>query len=484
VPDRATRILFVTAEAAPLVKVGGLADVAAALPKALVALGLDVRVLLPAYGVLDREAWNMRPYGRPFPVSLGGEPQVGRLWRTELDGVPFLLADHEPTFGGQRRIYSDDPATDAARFTVFCALALGALTQLEADWRPDLVHLNDWHTGPLGRWLRGLAGDGVDYPTLLTIHNLQYQGLVLRASTGWSGNLLPATRDGLVNFLAEGLLAADAINTVSPTYAREILTPELGAGLWPLLRSRAGDVHGIVNGIDTTTFDPATDPAIPARYDVTDLAGKARCKEALQREVGLPARPDVPLLGMVGRLAEQKGLDILYAALPDVLGRLDLQLVLLGTGDPAIEAGLAGLALRYPESVRLLRRFDAALAQRIYAGADIFLMPSRFEPCGLGQQIAMRYGTVPLVRSTGGLVDTVRDLSEPDGTGVRFDDYTPGALAAAVDRTLVAYRQPETWRAAQRRGMEQDLSWAPSARRYAELYDTTAERHRLARTGG
>jgi starch synthase len=474
-PDRPLNVLFVAAEATPLVKVGGLADVVGALPKALRALGHDVRVLLPAYGALDREAWRMRPLGRPFPVGLGAEPQLGRLLAGELDGVPLLFADHGPSFGERSAVYTDFVA-DADRFVVFQALVLGALRALE--WQPDLVHVHDWHTGMLPRWLSALRAPGFDYPTTMTIHNLGYQGLVAPWSIGFSGRLLPSTPDGLVNLLAEGIMAADAITTVSPTYAREILTPGAGMGLDAVLRSRASDVHGILNGLDTERFDPRRDPDIAAAYGPEDLTGKARCKAALQAEARLAVDPDVPVVAMVSRLVEQKGLDITIEAMPGLLGGRPLQVVVLGTGDPAVETRLQGLAELFPHGFRLWRRFDPALAQRLYAGADLFLMPSRFEPCGLGQMIAMRYGTLPVVRSTGGLVDTVPDLDEdPDGVGVRFDAYDAPALAEGVARAVAAWEDVPRREAAMRRAMRRDLSWAASATRYADLYRDTVDRH-------
>lgn len=480
-PDRPLKILFVAAEATPLVKVGGLADVVGALPKALRALGHDVRILLPAYGALDREAWRMRPLGRPFPVGLGGEPQLGSLLESEIDGVPILFAEHGPSFGERPTVYTDFVG-DADRFVVFQALTLGALHAL--DWRPDVVHVHDWHTGLLPRWLAALRAPGFDFPTVMTVHNLGYQGLVAAWSIGFSGRLLPSTPDGLVNFLAEGLIAADAITTVSPTYAREILTPGPGHGLDPILRSRASDVHGILNGLDTDVFDPRTDPHIAAPYDADDLSGKARCKAALQAEAGLAVAPDVPVVAIVARLVEQKGLDITVEALPSLLGGRPLQVVVLGTGDPAIETRLQGLAELFPQGFRLWRRFDPALAQRLYAGADLFLMPSRFEPCGLGQMIAMRYGTLPVVRATGGLVDTVPDLDDdPDGVGVRFEPYTARALAEALARAVAAWEDVPRREAAMRRAMRRDLSWAASAARYADLYRDTVERRRLAPVG-
>jgi starch synthase len=470
-----TKILFIAAEATPIVKVGGLADVAGALPQALKALGYDVRIMLPAYGAIDQTRWQMKPCKRPFAINLGGEPQAAQICTGMLGNVPVYYVDHPPTFSDRPVIYTNGQE-DAARFVIFGALALAALDHL--DWRPDLVHLNDWHTAIMARWLHNLRRELHTPPTLLTIHNLDYQGVVHRPSLGWAASLLPNSPDQIINLLYEGLANADTITTVSPTYAREIMTPEYGTGLQNLLRMRASDVVGILNGIDTQTFNPATDPHIAQNYDMQDLSGKAACKRALQQEANLPARADVPVFGMVTRLVEQKGLDILAQALPELLTQHDLQVVILGTGDPHYHDVLSGIAEKFGSKFRLWLKFDAGLAQRIYAGSDAFLMPSRFEPCGLGQMIAMRYGTVPVVRATGGLVDTVSDLAYNNGNGVRFGPYRADALTHAVQRTIEAFRSKELWNGLIEHGMQRDFSWSQSAQHYGELYARTIERHR------
>jgi starch synthase len=469
------KILFIAAEATPIVKVGGLADVAGALPQALKTLGYDVRIMLPAYGAIDRTRWEMKPYNRPFAINLGGEPQAAEICTGTLGDVPVYYVDHAPTFSDRPVIYAG-AYEDAARFVIFGALALAALDQI--DWRPDVIHLNDWHTAIMARWLRNLRRELRPPPTLLTIHNLDYQGVVYRPNLGWAASLLPQSPDQIINLLYEGLANTDTITTVSPTYAREIMTPEYGAGLQDLLRMRSNDVVGILNGIDTTAFDPATDRHIAQNYSIDSIVGKAACKRALQEEAGLPVREDVPVFGMVTRLVEQKGLDILAQALPELLSRHDVQLVILGTGDPYYHQVLNNLAEQHSDRFRLWLKFDAGLAQRIYAGSDAFLMPSRFEPCGLGQMIAMRYGTVPVVRATGGLADTVTDLTYNDGDGVLFGPYRADALAHAVQRAVEAFANKNLWQALIERGMQRDWSWTQSARRYGELYERAVERHR------
>ncbi len=476
-PATQPKILFVAAEATPLVKVGGLADVAGALPQALKALDYDVRLLLPAYGAIDRTRYPMEAVGRPFTVNLGGEPQVAQLYTGMLGEVPVYFVDHAPTFSDRPVIYAG--GEDAARFVVFSAIALAAMDQL--PWRPDIVHLNDWHTAIMARWLRNLRHNISVPPTMLTIHNLDYQGTVARDWIGYAGNLLPQSSDGIINLLYEGLAHTDTITTVSPTYAQEIMTPEYGAGLENIVRMRGSDVVGVLNGIDTTFFDPQTDKHIAQNFSVDNMGGKAACKRALQEAAGLPVRPDVPIFGMVSRLVEQKGLDILAGALPYLLSKHDMQVVILGTGDPHYHWLLNTIAEQFPTKFRLWLKFDAALAQQIYAGSDTFLMPSRFEPCGLGQMIAMRYGTLPVVRYTGGLADTVPDLSLSSGTGITFGPYTTDSVVHAAGRTLDAWRNTELWSAAQERGMRHDWSWAQSARRYGELYTRTVDRYHSIR---
>lgn len=472
--EAGTKILVIAAEATPIVSVGGHADAVGALTKALRSIGCDVRLMLPAYGPIDRMRWGVKPNHRTFRINLGGEPQAAQICTGSLDGVPVYYLDHAPTFSDRPVIYAahDDPA----RFVIFSALAIAALDHL--DWRPDILHLNEWHAAIIARWQRNLRREIISPPCVLTIHSLDKQGIVHRPDVGWAGSLLPQTPDQIVNILYEGLANADAITTVSPTYAQEITTLEYGAGLHDLLCQRRNNLFGILNGIDTETFDPATDQHIAAQYSAQNIAGKATCKQALQREAGLAVRADAPLFGMVTPLVRQKGLDILAQALPQILSSHDMQLVIQGDGDPSYQRQLRSIADQFADKFKLWPHTDAALAQRIYAGSDAFLAPSQVEPCGREQMIAMRYGTPTVARSTGGLVDTVKDIAHGDGTGVLFDQYSADALAHAVQRSVEAFRNKDLWHGMMERGMQHDWSWHAVAQRYADVYAHTIDRHR------
>ncbi|HJW83382.1 MAG TPA: glycogen synthase, partial [Anaerolineae bacterium] len=356
-------------------------------------------------------------------------------------------------------------------------------------WIPDVVHANDWHAALAPLWLDTLGRK--DDPrfartaSVFTIHNLAYQGVTGDAIWTFAG--LPAGRKpvegeqpGTINWMARGIAHADLVNAVSARYAREIMRPEYGAGLDGLLRSRRDRVGGILNGLDPQAWNPATDKALAARFTAGSLDRRARNKRALQRLLGLPRR-DVPLIGMVTRVVEQKGFDILAQAGDELLSR-EIQFVLLGTGDPVYEQAMRGLAERHPGRFVLAPRFDEAAARLIYGGSDVFLMPSRYEPSGLGQMIAMRYGSLPVVRATGGLADTVIDATRhrSTGTGFTFSSYSPRGLLGAVDRMLEAYQSGRTWRAIQTRAMAADFSWARSARQYVRLYRKAMRLHNAA----
>lgn len=471
------RVLYCTSEAVPLAKTGGLADVGGALPAALAEQGCDIRVVLPRYRAVARTGW--REAGK-VTVSVGGQEMratvhEGRMPET---GVPVWLVDH-PHYFDRDGLYGEggrDYPDNLWRFTFFSRAVLAWLDR--QSWRPDLIHGNDWQTALIPAIIAAERQRTV--PTLLTIHNLAYQGLFPAEQFGLTG--LPAslyTPAGLefwgqVNLLKGGLVFSDVLNTVSETYAREIQTEEFGAGLDGVLRDRQHDLHGILNGVDYRLWDPAGDPLIPARYAVDDLSGKEVCKVSLQREVGLAADADIPLIGMVTRLADQKGLDLVAEVVTDVLA-MGAQFALLGTGDQAHERRFEDLARRHPQRAAVRIGFDNALAHRIEAGADIFLMPSRYEPSGLNQLYSLRYGTIPVVRRTGGLADSITDLAPETlaaGTanGFVFRDYTPQALLSALRRALAAYRDQPTWRRLQRTGMLADFSWTASAAKYLALY--------------
>ncbi len=469
-------ILFVASEVAPLSKSGGLGDVAGALPAALAARGHAVAVVTPRHGGVDPARHGFEAVHHA--VQVRGEPATLHVRRR--GGLSHYLVEHEHYFGSRRGLYGDgqhEYGDNAERFAWLCRAALQV--PAACGLSPRILHLNDWQTG-LAAWL--LRHEHGQDPVLrqarsvFTIHNLAYQGVfrkeVLPAlGLPWDVFHLDAMEfHDRLNLMKAGLVFADALTTVSPTYAAEIRTPEGGEGLDGLLRRRAADLTGILNGIDHAEWDPRSDPHLPAHFDAEELAGKQACKAALQREVGLPPRPEVPLVAMVGRLADQKGVDLVLASLPELLRR-DLQLVLLGSGRRDWEQAFAEAARRHPDRLAARIGFDEGLAHRIEAGADVFLMPSRFEPCGLNQLYSLRYGTVPVVRRVGGLADTVKDFDGwQDGTGFVFADYDPRAMLAGLRRAEEAFRDRRAWSALQRRGMAQDFSWGRSAARYEALY--------------
>jgi starch synthase len=475
--DAPLRILFVSAEVAPYAKVGGLADVAGSLPKALRALGHDVRVVMPRYGRVDPQRFELQIALDAFPVSLGERVESTGLQQTTLDGgVPVYLVESERYFA-REAIYGYPD--DGERFLFFCRAV--SVVPKELGWQPDIVHCNDWHSAIIPNLLRSaFEGDSfyAQTATVFTIHNLAYQGIFdhkLLAMTGLGSAFLRpqlGEQSDQIDLMSQGILYADVVTTVSPTYAQEILTPEYGEGLDPVLHYRKARLFGILNGLDTERFDPATDPHLAVNYDLDSLERKVQNKLALQREGGLAEDARIPLLGIVSRLADQKGFDLLEPIIESLLGEAGVQLALLGTGDEHYQELFRRIGERYAGQAAVALTFDLALAQRIYGGADIFLMPSRYEPCGLGQMIAMRYGTVPVVRRTGGLADTVTDYSPPsgEGDGFVFDNYTRSACLVAILRAVEAFRRPDEWRALQRRGMQADFSWSSSAQRYVDLY--------------
>ena len=463
-------VLFASAEVYPLAKVGGLGDVAGSLPKALRAVGHDVRLAMPRYQVIRETGEDVGP----LPITIGGSRHDARLRKTAIDGVPVYLIDHAPLFDRPKVYEYED---DGKRFAFFGKAILDLLPV--ANWWPDVIHVNDWHSALAAAFLpTTYAGDARyrQIRSVLTIHNLQHQGVFGRDLFEWTG-LPPETWNpegvefyGHLNFLKAGIVYADRVNTVSPTYSKEIQTAEYGERLDGLLRSRAAKLSGILNGIDYDVWNPAKDPLLAKKYTKTTIEEKAKNKAALQREVRLAVNPKAPLIGIVSRVTGQKGFDILLPALPEVLD-LGVQVVLLGTGEKKYEEALAALASKIPSFVVALR-YDEVLAHKIYAGADLFLMPSRFEPCGLGQIISLRYGTVPIVRATGGLADTVTDITANPrtGNGFAFEAYTAEAFLDAVRRAVSFFRQRKGWPSLQRRAMATDLSWRASADSYADLY--------------
>ena len=480
------RALFVTPECYPLVKTGGLADVTGALPLALVAEGVESRVVLPAYpGIVDQ--LDRVQVVSPLPDLFGG---AGRLLAgTASTGLAVLAVEAPHLYGRAGGIYLGPDGTDwpdndlrfAALSWVGALVAAGRLAL--GGWRPDLVHAHDWQAGLVPAYLRLGVVTGPDRhmpPTLLTIHNLAFQGLFPAARL--TRVRLPVGAydvDGVeyyeqISFLKAGVRYADHVSTVSPTYAREILTVAQGMGFDGVLRTQTGEVTGIVNGIDDDVWDPWNDTHLVAPYSARQMKGKAADKAALQRELGLAVDPGAPLFCVVSRLTEQKGLDLLLTALPDLLA-VGAQLAVLGTGAADLEAGFLAAATARPESVAAVIGYDEALSHRMQSGADAIVVPSRFEPCGLTQLYGLRYGTLPVVARVGGLADTVIDANPAavgDGvaTGFVFSPVDAVALADAIGRAVAAFRDAKQWATMQRRAMTRDVSWRRAATRYAELY--------------
>ncbi len=473
-------VLFVASECTQFVKAGGLGDVVAALPIALRALGYDARVVIPRYDVIPSASLERHPV--PLGVPLGRGEAWSAVFETRLAGseVPVYLLDHEALFG--RGYLYDPPGSYAAdnlvRFAFLCRGALQLCKHLR--WVPDVFHVHDWPSALLPVYLNTVERGGPlgGSASVLTIHNLAHQAKFPAADL--AATRIPWTEfrpDGLedfgaVNPLKGGLYHATKLTTVSPRYAQEIRTREGGAGLDAVIRFRGADLVGILNGIDDNAWDPRRDPAIAAPFDRSDLAGKAACKRALQKEMGLAERPDVPLIGIVSRLSEQKGTDVVLATLSRIL-ELDAQVVLLGSGDPAAEGYLAMRSAHGGGRFRAWIGFNEAVAHRIEAGADLFLMPSRFEPCGLNQMYSQRYGTLPIVRATGGLDDTVDnyDPATGEGTGFKLWDLTPDALVATVGWAVQTYRKHgEHFRAMQLRAMAKRFGWDGAAVHYGLVY--------------
>jgi starch synthase len=490
-PAAGLKVLFVASECTPFAKTGGLADVAGALPKALRLRGIDARVVMPLYQGVPWDALDVLDGVLSVPVAGGtarGRVRLGRLPRSDAP-VYFLehhhYYDRPYLYGSPTDAYSDN----IERFTF---LSRGALQLCKAlGWYPDVVHANDWQTALVPvyidtvEWAQPLHGAA----SLYTIHNLAYQGVTDRGALFITGlgpehdNSNEFEHFGTLNLTKAAIAHATLITTVSPTYAREIQTPAFGYGLDGVLRGRAGDLFGIVNGIDPGEWSPATDPHLPARFDASDLGGKAVCKAELQKEAALPVREDVPLFGLVARLVPQKGIDVLAHALDRILD-LDLQLILLGTGDPEAESFFAEVADERGARFRAWLQFDNGRAHRIEAGCDFFLMPSRFEPCGLNQLYSLAYGTLPIVRATGGLADTVRGYDERTGrgTGFSFHDLTPGALFDAVGWAVSTwYDRPQHVRQMRLEAMAEDFSWQHAAVEYEKLYLLAYERRRRHR---
>ena len=461
-------VAFITSEVVPFSKTGGLADVAGSLPAALERLGVEVKVVSPLYPSVRRHALEQVP--NLVTVPLGGRTAWGAVRRS---GRHYFL-EHD-FFFSRAGLYGNgtgDYADNPARFVFLMRGALDFLAQ--AGRPPDIIHVHDWQTALVPLYLKTLYCDRFpNTRSVLTIHNLAYQGRFWKGEMPMTGfgwhrfNFLDLEYHDDVNFLKGGLVHADALTTVSPTYAHEIQRGEYGYGLDGVIRSRASSLRGILNGIDADEWNAEKDPYLPARFSPGSLEGKARCKASLQQRFGLPERPDAPLFCLVGRLAEQKGVELFLRSAETIL-RDDLQIVILGSGEHHLERSVDHLAARHRGKVGVYIGFDNGLAHQMLAGSDALIVPSRYEPCGLTQLYALKYGTIPVVRSTGGLVDTV----EPGVTGIRFDHYTPEGLEWAVRETVGSYLDRERWRRMQLSGMAKDFSWDASAREYLKLYQS------------
>jgi len=474
---------MVTSEAHPFAKTGGLAEVAASLSDALARLGHDVTLVLPRYRGIDTAGTT----AARATIEMGWRSQVvtfrtralkERLSAVFVDIPEFF--DRDGLYGADGQDYPDN----ALRFAV---LARAALEHARLrDKRPSVIHAHDWQTGLVPVYQKmHLSSDPIvgGVPVVFTVHNLAFQGVfpasvVPAIGLEWDVLHVQALEYwGQVSYLKGGVNFSETITTVSPTYAREIVTPDLGFGLEGVLARRAGDLVGILNGIDTDRWNPAADPFVSAKYDASNLAGKAAAKEALLEAVNLPrdkAALSRPVVGLISRLTDQKGFDLISSAAADLMS-MDAGWVMIGSGERRYEELLRDLAARNPQTVSATIGFDERLAHLIEAGADLFLMPSRFEPCGLNQMYSLRYGTVPVVRAIGGLDDTVRDVDEPggNGNGFKFAEYSPAALVATLRRALTAYHNRAAWKKIQQRGMRLDHSWDASAREYVKVYRRT-----------
>ena len=478
---RKYRILFVTSEVQPLMKTGGLADVSAALPAALRSMGHDVRILTPAYAD-SLQSGQAISVCEQFDGDEAGDD--ARLLRTSLpeSNVPVWMLD-VPDFGSRKGSpYLDEegkPWSDnAERFNRLSQIAaLIAGDRVGLGWCADIVHCNEWHTGLIPVWLKQY---GLSIATVFTIHNLAYQGLFPREQ--FDRLALPArlwSPRGLefhnqLCMIKGGLQFADKLTTVSPNFAREILTPEYGNGLAGVLQERVNDLTGILNGLDTDCWNPKTDPWLKRNYDLASLELKRANKTAIQKQLGLTAGKHIPLVVMIGRLVHQKGVDYVIDAVPELM-QSPLQLAILGTGDKSYRKALAGLQAKFPGKFALIDRFGEAIAHRLEAAADMLLMPSRFEPCGLTQLQSLRYGTVPIVSRTGGLLDTVINLESDSSnlksaTGLYIDELTPAGIVRAIQRALELLSRHPAWQVLMQNGMRQDFSWARSARQYERVY--------------
>ena len=484
------KILFVTSEVVPFIKTGGLADVSAALPQSLAEMGHEVRIVVPKYGAVDDRKYKIHEVVRlkDLTVKIGEKEVVFSLKSCFLPGqrvrVQIYFLDNQEYFGSRNSLYTDpmtgkDYKDNDERFTLLNLSVFELIQKL--GWNPDLIHCNDWECGLIPAYLKThYKNDELfsSFKTLFTIHNLAYQGIFAPAAFNKTG--LPEQlnsekgilHDGKVNFMKSGLMHADVINTVSETYAQEIRTDkELGAGLKDILSKRKNDLYGIINGIDTKVWNPEKDKHISKKYTIKNIDGKKVNKKALVERFKLEYKEDVPVFGLISRLYDSKGLDLLEKVFDDFM-KLDVQMILLGTGDPKLHSFFEKMNKKYDDKFAAYLGFNDDLAHLIEGGADIFLMPSKYEPCGLNQMYSLKYGTVPIVHKTGGLADTVVNYDEKtsEGNGFVFDKYNSKEFLKEIKRAVNMFQDKDAWLKIMKTGMKSDFSWDSSAKKYIDLY--------------
>jgi len=486
-------VLYIVSEVAPFSKTGGLGDVAGALPKYLSKQGVNVSVMSPLYRRVRQASGDLKDTGVEVEVTLNQDTIRGRVFESRLPGsdVPVYFLeneryyDREELYGTSKGDFPDN----CERFVFFCRGVMEAIKRMPLE--VDLIHSNDWQTGLIPVYVKTIYKEQEkirDIATLFTIHNIAYQGLFWHWDvplTGLSWDLFNYKElefFGKINLLKGGIVFSDIVTTVSRTYAKEIQTPEFGCGLEGVLAWRSRDLHGILNGVDYSEWNPETDRYLPANYSAKDFKGKRVCKQVLQKRMGLPANKKIPLLGFIGRLTAQKGLDILAEAM-DELMKMDVQFVLLGSGEQKYQELLQGIAQKYRGKLALQIAFDIELSHIMQAGCDIMLVPSQYEPCGLNQMYSMKYATVPLARKTGGLADTIVDATEEnirrgEGTGFLFEAPRADALIGALSKALTFYRHPEQWKKLMLNCTAQDWSWNRSAAEYVRLYEMAIQKRR------
>lgn len=469
------KILFAASEATPFAQSGGLGEVAGALPKALAEKGEDVRVVLPLYECVKpelRENMNFLCY---FDVPVSWRNQYCGVFESKIGNVTYYLIDNEYYFkrSGLYGYYDD-----AERFTFFSRAVLEIISHLDG-FKPDIIHCNDWQTALVPLYCNSFYAHRPGYEgirTVYTIHNIQYQGVYGKELLDEIIGVSPSDYslldyDGLVNFSKSAIECCNKVTTVSPSYANEILDPWYSHGLDSILLKNSWKLTGILNGIDVDSYNPQTDPAIPYKYSSSRKTGKAKCKAALEDRFGFEHKPEVPIMALISRLVSHKGLDLIINMIDELLYSTEVRFIVLGTGDSVYEDFFRGLAARHPDKFRLELAFDSALSRQIYAGADMFLMPSKSEPCGLSQMIALRYGTIPIVRETGGLKDSITDCGDGKGNGFTFKTYNAQDMHWAINRCIdLYYNDKDTWKKLVSRAMKCDFSWSRSADLYIQMY--------------